>query len=884
MPTNLAAIGTGSGWWPDVQAGMGNWAVVTYQGQKCWHGTGKSADPAGNWAVDIGPLSVNLNAGDRIIFFCWIATGPATIAGDTLEAGGRIGIDFYGKNGRIGGTSNQKGLFWDKNPSPNGTYPYDDTYVPFGVPILKLMVMDFIVPSTIEEDLWSSGYGAAGTLVPGPYTIIPWLMIFSDIYGGTEGGQAWFGNPVLYILHPNDAEIGKSTSYFTGGSSGGSGGGAALLTLAQGKGTASLASGSFTVNLNSAPAVGNTLMLGFYGAAAVVTPHVTGITQPGVVWTYAGGGGQSSVDVEIWRGVVGPGASEVVTVAVAGGTGGGYAEIVDVSEFTGVLIVDPAVDQTATNAAHGVTGDSGITAITTKPLELVVAAIGGQGSGAFSTADIIGDALGATESSKNGVVDIYPITASSSGILASIGVNCAVATGNIRLALYSTRVGNVVSGLLGQSASVPAVLGWNNLAFIGSVAVIAGATYYIAIQADSATYAEYYNYTGVSVARCFAGWTYGVFPEPTPTLTPNSGVAANLRLTYGGTSGSGSFTTVDVAGGAAGSTENSKNGYIDVFPIFASASGILTSIGINCASPAAGNIRLCLYSTCISDVLSGLLGQSASTPAVSGWNDLAIPGGIAVTAGTTYYIGVQTDSADFTEYFDYTGASVARYNTGFIYDVFPDPTITCVRETGVEPNIHITYGGSSAGGGTVNQSNPTDADFTLLDGITNVLGGLSNSLSLLFKKVSETGTQNVGVTFASPASWSGVIVTFFTPVISSEAWVVVTQQPLANTGTVAGVGIQISPSSLDWGVIVPGSSQTLTVQIVNRIAVPQTLHMLISTWGLTHADNLLTCTWDQENTVLDVGATVTATLTLTAAASTLTNVPFDFSISILGVQ
>ncbi len=78
------------------------------------------------------------------------------------------------------------------------------------------------------------------------------------------------------------------------------------------------------------------------------------------------------------------------------------------------------------------------------------------------------------------------------------------------------------------------------------------------------------------------------------------------------------------------------------YAIVASASGTLTSIGVNIFA-AAGNIRVCIYSTYSGSKLSGILGQSASTPAVGGWNDLAIPGGVAIVSGTTYYIAVLSD-------------------------------------------------------------------------------------------------------------------------------------------------------------------------------------------------------------------------------------------------
>jgi hypothetical protein len=111
---------------------------------------------------------------------------------------------------------------------------------------------------------------------------------------------------------------------------------------------------------------------------------------------------------------------------------------------------------------------------------------------------------------------------------------------------------------------------------------------------------------------------------------------------------------------------------------------------------------------------------------------------------------------------------------------------------------------------------------------------------------------------------------------------VTVKQSILNMGTLAGTGIQVTPLELDWGVIVPGTTKTLTVQIKNRSASAQVLHMAVTQWQKTKAKTLLSIAWNKEGETLGAGLSTTATLTLTAADSTLGDTEFSFGVSITG--
>lgn len=124
----------------------------------------------------------------------------------------------------------------------------------------------------------------------------------------------------------------------------------------------------------------------------------------------------------------------------------------------------------------------------------------------------------------------FPITASASGPLTSIGVNCKTASGNIRVAIYSSRNSTTLSGLLGQSSSVAAVSGWNDLAIPG-VTIVSGTTYYLALQAsDGSNCALYYQSGQTNAQGAHASYSYGVFTDPVSIGLGNN--LFNMRMSY----------------------------------------------------------------------------------------------------------------------------------------------------------------------------------------------------------------------------------------------------------------------------------------------------------------------------------------------------------------
>jgi ribosomal protein S18 len=149
--------------------------------------------------------------------------------------------------------------------------------------------------------------------------------------------------------------------------------------------------------------------------------------------------------------------------------------------------------------------------------------------------------------------------------------------------------------------------------------------------------------------------------------------------------------TTDTIGGTSGTYGPGAN-VVRVCAITPTASGTLSSIGVN-VQTAGGNIIVAIYSTYSSGTLSGLLGQSASTATVLGWNDLSVPGNVSLTQGTTYYLAFITNSPTaLQQYCSWVGSEY--YSTSYSFGTLGSSLTGFTSET-VTWNMRIVYGGSS---------------------------------------------------------------------------------------------------------------------------------------------------------------------------------------------
>ena len=158
----------------------------TYAGSPSWQITLSSV----NVGADHG--NINVKPGEVIYYSCWIKTSAATISADNSnpQAGGRIGIDFYGANGGITGIQTPDGAY--------GSSDTDNTFVKFGTNTWTQITMTFTIPTTYTATGAYSGSYTAGQQVTAT-SMIPWVEVWSDTQGTNEHGTAWFADPTFCI-------------------------------------------------------------------------------------------------------------------------------------------------------------------------------------------------------------------------------------------------------------------------------------------------------------------------------------------------------------------------------------------------------------------------------------------------------------------------------------------------------------------------------------------------------------------------------------------------------------------------------------------------------------------------------------------------------------
>ncbi len=121
---------------------------------------------------------------------------------------------------------------------------------------------------------------------------------------------------------------------------------------------------------------------------------------------------------------------------------------------------------------------------------------------------------------------------------------------------------------------------------------------------------------------------------------------------------------------------------------------------------------------------------------------------------------------------------------------------------------------------------------------------------------------------------------------------IIATQTIPSNGTITTVNVGVysnidctqNCTSINWGALYPGNSTTITAYVKNTGTVPITLTMTAESWSPTNAGDYLTIEWDQQDTVLDVGESVTANLTLTAEADTGDLQDFNCNIVISGTE
>jgi len=119
-----------------------------------------------------------------------------------------------------------------------------------------------------------------------------------------------------------------------------------------------------------------------------------------------------------------------------------------------------------------------------------------------------------------------------------------------------------------------------------------------------------------------------------------------------------------------------------------------------------------------------------------------------------------------------------------------------------------------------------------------------------------------------------------------------TSRTVSNSGTVIAVGVGVyqdsgctNPlSSVDWGMLEPGSSKDETCYIRNEGNSVSTLSMSTSNWDPSAASNYMTLSWNYDGQSINPDEVVQVTFTLSVSASIDGITSFSFDITIVGTS
>ena len=117
-----------------------------------------------------------------------------------------------------------------------------------------------------------------------------------------------------------------------------------------------------------------------------------------------------------------------------------------------------------------------------------------------------------------------------------------------------------------------------------------------------------------------------------------------------------------------------------------------------------------------------------------------------------------------------------------------------------------------------------------------------------------------------------------------------TSNTISSVGTFRAIGINVywdegltnKVTTINWGLLAPGSQKTHTIYVSNEGILPLTLSISASNWSPTSASNYLTLTWNYNEQTINAGKAVQVTFTLTVSESITGIANFNFDITAEG--
>lgn len=105
-----------------------------------------------------------------------------------------------------------------------------------------------------------------------------------------------------------------------------------------------------------------------------------------------------------------------------------------------------------------------------------------------------------------------------------------------------------------------------------------------------------------------------------------------------------------------------------------------------------------------------------------------------------------------------------------------------------------------------------------------------------------------------------------------------------NVGVYWNSGCTNVTSSVNWGMLSPGTLKNVTLYVKNEGNVAVTLSLVAQNWSPVNAPNYMALSWNRGGQTLTSGSVVSATLTLSVSSSITGITSFSFDIIITGVE
>jgi len=129
-----------------------------------------------------------------------------------------------------------------------------------------------------------------------------------------------------------------------------------------------------------------------------------------------------------------------------------------------------------------------------------------------------------------------------------------------------------------------------------------------------------------------------------------------------------------------------------------------------------------------------------------------------------------------------------------------------------------------------------------------------------------------------------LILSILGPIVSAA----VRNRTVSSYGSVKAIGVCVywdqactsTVSSIDWGIVEPGSNVNRTVYIRNEGSAIVNLAIATSNWNPSNASSYMTLSWNYGGQILNVGEVVKVELTLSVSPDVTGITSFSFDITI----